>query len=58
MSDTTDAVVGTVGGLIALGVLANVAGNVLRGPRRARAKPLKPLKFKAVKKKKVKKMTW
>ena len=33
---TTDALVGTLGGVMALGVMANVAGNMMNGGRRRR----------------------
>ena len=54
MTDTTDAVVGTVGGLLALGIMANVAGKIMNGQKsRPRLmKPLKPMKLKKMKVKK------
>ena len=41
MTDTTDAVVGTVGGLLALGIMANVAGKMMGKPMK-----VKPMKMK------------
>ena len=35
---TTDAVVGTVGGLLALGIMTNVAGKMIKGPKPIRQK--------------------
>ena len=33
MTDGTDALVGTVGGLMGVAIMANVAGKMLQGPR-------------------------
>ena len=42
MTEATDSMVGTVGGLIGLGIMANMAGKMIGGgERRTRAKPRK-----------------
>jgi len=59
MSDTTDAAVGAVAGLMAVGIMANVAGNMMR-PQRPyyMDRPARPRRAKKKKVKKGYRMGW
>jgi hypothetical protein len=46
MTDSTDALVGTVGGLVALGILVDASGRIIHNrPRRLRQKKAKRIRF-------------
>lgn len=46
MTDSTDAIVGTVGGLVALGILVDASGRVIHNrQRRLRQKKMKKIRF-------------
>lgn len=57
MTDMTDNVVGAIPGLIAVGIMANVAGKVMKGSS-MNVKPIKIKKAKGSNKIKNNKITW
>ena len=61
MTDTTDSVVGAIPGLIAVGIMAHVAGKVIGNkPLKSKSIKVKPLKTKqnSINKSKGNKITW
>lgn len=61
MTETSDAVIGTIPGLLAVGIMANVAGKMI-GNKPIKAKPIKVNSIKAkhnsINKSKGNKITW